>query len=67
MTKDELYRKLIDAHHRHQSKNTLCKTYTDQVIKLVKEYLHSKDAQLAMVIDQAVIDYYSKDSVEVLK
>ena len=60
MTKDELYRKLIDAHHRHQSKNTLCKTYTDQVIKLVKEYLDSKDIQLAMTIDQAVIDYYSR-------
>ena len=60
MTKDELYRKLIDAHHRHQSKNTLCKTYTDQVIKLVKEYLDSKDVQLAMTIDQAVIDYYSR-------
>ena len=60
MTKDELYRKLIDAHHRHQRKNTLCKTYIDQVIRLVKEYLDSKDVQLAMTIDQAVIDYYSR-------
>ena len=64
MTKDELYDKLMSAYKRHQSKNTLCKTYTDQVIKLVKEYLDSKDVQLAMAIDRAVMNYYSKDSVE---
>ena len=60
MTKDQLYDKLMLAYKRHQSKNTLCKTYTDQVIKLVKEYLVEKDVQLAMTIDQAVIDYYSR-------
>ena len=64
MTKDQLYDKLMSAYKRHQSKNTLCKTYTDQVIKLVKEYLDSKDVQLAMAIDRAVMNYYSKDSVE---
>ena len=60
MTKDQLYDKLMLAYNRHQRKNTLCKTYTNQVIKLVKEYLDSKDVQLAMTIDQAVIDYYSR-------
>lgn len=60
MTKDQLYDKLMLAYNRHQSKNTLCKTYTDQVIKLVKEYLDSKDVQLAMTIDQVVIDYCSR-------
>ena len=64
MTKDELYDKLMSAYKRHQSKNTLCKTYTDQVIKLVKEYLVEKDVQLAMAIDRAVMNYYSEDSVE---
>ena len=63
MTKDELYRKLMSAYNRHQRKNTLCKTYTDQVIKLVKEYLDSKDVQLAMAIDRTVMNYYSNDSV----
>ena len=67
MTKDQLYDKLMSAYKRHQSKNTLCKTYTDQVIKLVKEYLDSKmDVQLAMAINRTVMNYYSKDSVEEL-
>jgi hypothetical protein len=61
MTKDELYRKLIDAHHRHQSRNTKCVSYVDCVIKIVKEYLDSKDVQLAMTIDQAMIDYFTND------
>ena len=46
MTKDQLYDKLMLAYNRHQRKNTLCKTYTDQVIKLVKEYLESGRAQI---------------------
>ena len=45
MTKDQLYDKLMSAYKRHQSKNTLCKTYTDQVIKLVKEYLVDEKIQ----------------------
>lgn len=58
MTKDELYRKLIDAHHRHQSKNTLCKTYTAQVIKLVKEYLEYGRAQIE--VDKSVAEQLAK-------
>ena len=57
MTKDQLYDKLILAYNRHQRKNTLCKTYTDQVIKLVKEYLE---------IDRAQIEVDESGTVEVV-
>lgn len=55
MTKDQLYDKLMSAYKRHQNKNTLCKTYTDQVIKLVKEYLKSGRAQIEVDESVAVV------------
>lgn len=58
MTKDELYDKLMSAYKRHQSKNTLCKTYTDQVIKLVKEYLEYGRAQIE--VDKSVAEQLAK-------
>ena len=74
MTKDELYDKLMSAYKRHQSKNTLCKTYTDQVIKLVKEYLVNGKTQIE--VDESVAEQLAKyidelkerpGTVEVLK
>lgn len=54
MNKDQLYDKLMLAYNRHQRKNTLCKTYTDQVIRLVKEYLESGRAQIE--VDESVAE-----------
>ena len=74
MTKDQLYDKLMLAYNRHQSKNTLCKTYTDQVIKLVKEYLVNGKTQIE--VDESVAEQLAKyidelkerpGTVEVLK
>lgn len=59
MTKNELYDKLMTAYHRHQKNNTLCVTYTDQVIKLVKQYLAEKEPDVE--VDQSVIDYWAND------
>ena len=59
MTKDELYRQLIDAHHRHQSKNTKCTAYVDAVVKLVKEYLEEKEPVIE--VDQSTRDYWAED------
>ena len=58
MTKDQLYDKLILSYNRHQRKNTLCKTYTDQVIKLVKEYLECGRAQIE--VDESVAEQLAK-------
>ena len=58
MTKDQLYDKLMLAYNRHQRKNTLCKTYTDQVIKLVKEYLEYGRAQIE--VDESVAEQLLK-------
>lgn len=58
MTKDQLYDKLMLAYNRHQRKNTLCKTYTDQVIKLVKEYLEIDRAQIE--VDESVAEQLTK-------
>ena len=57
MTKDQLYDELMLAYNRHQRKNTLCKTYTDQIIKLVKEYLESGRAQIE--VDESVTEEVS--------
>ena len=74
MTKEQLYDKLMLAYNRHQRKNTLCKTYTDQVIKLVKEYLVNGKTQIE--VDESVAEQLSKyiddlkerpGTVEVLK
>lgn len=58
MTKDQLYDKLMLAYNRHQRKNTLCKTYTDQVIKLVKEYLEYDRAQIE--VDELIAEQLAK-------
>ena len=55
MTKNELYDKLITAYHRHQKNDTLCTTYTDQVIKLVNQYLAEKETAVE-VVDVKPID-----------
>ena len=60
MTKDELYRKLINAYYRHQDRNTKCVSYVDAVVKIVKEYLAEKEPSI-IEVDQAVVDYWKRD------
>ena len=43
MNKSKLYELLLIAYNNNSKKNTLCSTYTDNVIKLVKQYLKERE------------------------